>query len=512
MKALIYCRVSSQRQVNEGHGLDSQEKRCRDFAIAKGYDVERVFPDEGISGGLFERPAIKALIHYLDEHPLDKFVVIFDDLARFARDVQVHLQLKAEFTSRGATIECLNFNFEDSPAGELVEIIMAGFAQYHRKDNRRQVMQKMKARIESGYWPFMPPVGWRNRKDPVHGKILTPVEPFATIFKNAFIKYRDGLLYTQDDVRRYLHKEFELAGLQNRPSMSTVQQMLKNPIFAGYLEYPEWDIKFMKAQHEGIISLETFNLVQQRLQERTKPWKRRDYSSDFPLRQLVLCDACGFAMTASWNKGRNEYYPNYFCRQNSCSYKWKTVRKQILEAEFEELLSLKRPPSGYVDLAADVIQEQWTIRTARDTEIRNQIYSETKLIETKVASYLEQIGNTTDKEVKALYEQSIQKLLHEKKQKEAVLGPRKYTDREFGTATEIVLGALKEPVSMWKSRDYDKQRSIVYMYFEGLLRYDLKNGFGTASLAYPVRLINSLGQAKNKSVEMSGSEPECGKS
>src|SRR5438105_3151422 len=93
MNALIYCRVSSERQVREGHGLDSQEKRCRDFATSKGYQIIKTFPDQGISGGLFERPAMKELISYLDTHPSEKFVIIFDDLSRFARDVKIHIQL-----------------------------------------------------------------------------------------------------------------------------------------------------------------------------------------------------------------------------------------------------------------------------------------------------------------------------------------------------------------------------------------------------------------------------------
>lgn len=45
-KALVYCRVSTKRQKEEGHGLDSQEHRCRQYAAAKGYEVEAVFPDD----------------------------------------------------------------------------------------------------------------------------------------------------------------------------------------------------------------------------------------------------------------------------------------------------------------------------------------------------------------------------------------------------------------------------------------------------------------------------------
>src|SRR3989344_2647180 len=167
MKALIYCRVSSQRQVDEGNGLGSQEQRCRMYAKNKNYDAVAVFPDEAVSGALFQRPSMQKLIKYLDDHQDEEFVIIFDDLARFVRDVKIHIQLKAELVSRGAKLECLNFNFEDSEESEFAELILAASNQYQRKSNRRQVIQKMKARIEKGYWPFMPPLGLVNKKDAV---------------------------------------------------------------------------------------------------------------------------------------------------------------------------------------------------------------------------------------------------------------------------------------------------------------------------------------------------------
>ena len=146
-KAIIYCRVSSKRQVIEGHGLDSQESLCRDYAVNKGYRVMKVFPEKGLTGALFDRPAMKELVAFLDGHPFEKYVVIFDDLKRFARDVLVHWQLKAHLLSRGVTLECPNFHFEDSPEGRLVENVAAATNQYERESNKRQVLQKMKARL-----------------------------------------------------------------------------------------------------------------------------------------------------------------------------------------------------------------------------------------------------------------------------------------------------------------------------------------------------------------------------
>lgn len=56
-KALIYCRVSSAKQKTDGHGLDSQEQRCRQYAALKNYSVEAVFPDDATGGwGLHASP------------------------------------------------------------------------------------------------------------------------------------------------------------------------------------------------------------------------------------------------------------------------------------------------------------------------------------------------------------------------------------------------------------------------------------------------------------------------
>ena len=48
-KCYIYTRVSTKMQV-DGYSLEAQENRCRAMAEAKGYEVIRVYQDEGKSG------------------------------------------------------------------------------------------------------------------------------------------------------------------------------------------------------------------------------------------------------------------------------------------------------------------------------------------------------------------------------------------------------------------------------------------------------------------------------
>ena len=103
--ALIYSRVSSIRQTKEGHGLDSQEHRCREYADNKKYEVEKVFPDSFSGGGDFmNRPAMREMLEYIDAHAHKQYVVIFDDLKRFARDTEFHLKLRSAYKSRNTRL------------------------------------------------------------------------------------------------------------------------------------------------------------------------------------------------------------------------------------------------------------------------------------------------------------------------------------------------------------------------------------------------------------------------
>ena len=189
-KALIYCRVSSVQQKNEGHGLDSQEYRCREYATRKGYEVVEVFRDSFTGEGDFmKRPAMSKLLVYLDRKAHTDFVVIFDDLKRFARDTVFHWKLRHEFNSRGAKVECLNFTFENTPEGEFIETIIAAQGQLERQQNKRQVVQKQKACVEAGYWIFPALAGYRRVK--AKGSRAMPViyKPEAGIVKEALEGY-----------------------------------------------------------------------------------------------------------------------------------------------------------------------------------------------------------------------------------------------------------------------------------------------------------------------------------
>jgi site-specific DNA recombinase len=91
-----YARVSTSNQKEEGT-IEIQQNALREYSKPKGYKLEEIFSDDGISGGLEDRPGLVALFDYLECNKNVDAVLIFK-LDRLARDlyIQEHLIRKLE--------------------------------------------------------------------------------------------------------------------------------------------------------------------------------------------------------------------------------------------------------------------------------------------------------------------------------------------------------------------------------------------------------------------------------
>ena len=203
-KALIYCRVSDPKQKIEGSGLKSQEHRCRQHAEEKGYFIDGVFHDDITGGGDFaKRPGMTALLNRLKRNSSTQYVVIFDDLKRFARDTLFHLSLRNAMNEYGVRRECLNYKFDDSPEGQFIETLFAAQGQLEREQNGRQTRQKTKARLEAGYYPFKAPVGFKYADVKPHGKLLKVDEAVRPVLVEALEGFASGRFQTKAEVRHF---------------------------------------------------------------------------------------------------------------------------------------------------------------------------------------------------------------------------------------------------------------------------------------------------------------------
>ena len=119
---MIYCRVSGGRQAKEGDGLNSQERRCSDYAKQQGWEVISVYHETAVSGSLLDRPAMNAMRDFLEAQSFKVYVLV-DDISRWARETQYHFALKKALEESGGVLVSLNQKLEDSPEGKFIETI-----------------------------------------------------------------------------------------------------------------------------------------------------------------------------------------------------------------------------------------------------------------------------------------------------------------------------------------------------------------------------------------------------
>ena len=506
-KAVIYCRVSSTKQTTRGDGLNSQETRCREYAKYKGYRVDTVFKDD-MSGSVIDRPGMQAMLKYLRQHKKDPRVVIIDDISRLARGIEAHLQLRSAIAGAGARLESPSIEFGEDSDSILVENLLASVSQHQRQKNGEQTINRMRARLMSGYWVFRVPVGYRYERQSGSGKVLVRDEPLASILQEALEGYATGRFQLKAEVKRFLESFPEYPrDSKGEVRNQQVHDLLTQVLYAGYLEAPDWQVSLRPARHDGLISYETYRKIQQRLQGTAKAPARKNLNEDFALRGFITCGDCDHPLTACWSKGKRQRYPYYLCHNRACESYRKSIPREQLEGEFEALLHQLKPTAKLFKLARAMFEDIWNYRLEFQQSRQKSLERELGQIDNKITKLLDRIVEANASSVISAYEQRIAGLEQEKivmQEKLLSSGKPRYTFEEM---FEHALVFLSNPWKLWDSDKLELKRAVLKLAFADRLAYCRNQGFRTPDLALPFKALNDFSTGKIKMASPRGFEP-----
>ena len=129
MKLAIYTRVSTEDQAREGYSLDVQREYLESFAKPEGYEVFRVYCDDGTSAYSTRRPALQQL---LADAKAKKFeLVVVYKIDRFSRNLKDLLILVDELSSYGVGFKSATEPFDSTTsAGKLMFQQLGSFAEF----------------------------------------------------------------------------------------------------------------------------------------------------------------------------------------------------------------------------------------------------------------------------------------------------------------------------------------------------------------------------------------------
>jgi len=148
-RAVIYCRVSTDKQEQDGESLDYQEEKCKQYAEL--HDVEIV---------LILREAKSGFIHYSLREKLTvarQFIrdgmadmIIVFDLRRFSRNFVHSATIFEEIESNGGEIVSVSENIDNSLIGRLIRSILAWSAESDREKIVEYANRRWQTRVEVG--------------------------------------------------------------------------------------------------------------------------------------------------------------------------------------------------------------------------------------------------------------------------------------------------------------------------------------------------------------------------
>jgi site-specific DNA recombinase len=158
-RAVIYARVSSLDQADNGTSLESQATACQKYAEQNGYSVVETFK-ESKSGASLDRPLLDRVREMVRIGETD--AVIFFALDRLSRDETDMLILAREWKKRGVEMKCATVALEDTPQGQFMLTLLAAVGKLERATIMERTMRGKKTTAKAGKIPgaTLTPLGY----------------------------------------------------------------------------------------------------------------------------------------------------------------------------------------------------------------------------------------------------------------------------------------------------------------------------------------------------------------
>ncbi|GAA6210951.1 recombinase family protein [Hyphomicrobiales bacterium 4NK60-0047b] len=506
-KAVIYCRVSSAKQTINGTGLSSQETRCREYASYKGYQVTEVFQDD-MTGKIAKRPAMVAMLNYLRQSKAQSCVVIIDDISRLARGLEAHLELRVLISKAGGKLESPSIEFGEDSDSLLIENMLASVAQHHREKNGEQTKNRMRARMMNGYWVFPAPLGYHFERQPGNGRVLVRSEPLASIIAEGLEGYATGRFQSRSELKRFYENQPHFPkSKKGEVTFRTLEKLLSRPIYAGVITRKSWGLNMIEGKHEPLISYETYLAIQSHSKALANAPARKDLNQDFPLRGFVTCGHCNQPMSAYWAKGRNKKYPYYECFQKGCEGHRKSIRKDVIEGEFESLLTDLTPSEDLFRMAFHMFKDMWENKAEKLKKLHVGINRELVELDKKIEQFLERIVETNNNSLITAYENKIEDL---QSRKHLLIEKRGTSTQNSGDIKRVFRTAfefLQNPQKLWLSDHLEDKRAVLKLVFVERVPYTRNEGFRTAKTTLPFKVLAEHSGNGMQMAEKKGFEP-----
>ena len=368
-KCVIYVRVSTEEQT-KGYSLNGQERIDKDFAASLGYEVIRVFREEGISAKDLNRPQLQELMRWVRENATEVDALIFWKWERISRGTEYDYAILGRFFDECkitplSVTECN----EQSPEGELLRWITKGTNLYERRKISQRTSMGMEQKAREGILPHKAPLGYLNVEDENKKRIIITDPKTAPFIRKAFELYATGN-YSFKRLGDTLYLDgFKHPKTEEKYPPRKFEWMLKNSFYIGQITYKG---AIYEGKQEPLISKDLFYQVQSMFGHK----KPKTHDIIFPYTNLIKCEHCGkHHLSAEMKRGAHNSGEYIYYR---CKCGVKAIRQEELEKVFVNMLEdIYIPPSeieAMKEEAKEILQAIKDYENSLESPVERQKY------------------------------------------------------------------------------------------------------------------------------------------
>lgn len=495
-RAVIYVRVSDPSQI-ENHSLETQDKICREYAKTKGYEVVKLFREEGESAKhVYTRTKLGELINFCADKKNNISYLIVYKMDRLSRNMTEGLELMSQLASYGILIFSATEQFGVDAAGTFLKNVLMAAAQYDNETKAEKVKDNMKAVFRDGLWPFKCPIGYRRQyktKEENKGLVVVPDHNLAPIITRMFQNAAKGI-YTKAQLARIMNDEGFGEYYRTKADHKVVRNILTKSFYYGKTYAAKWKEEAV-GKHEPITNEETWQKAYHYLILKKKNFVYQNVEH-YPLKGFLKCDYCRYAMTTSPSMGGAGIVYYYECKKKFC-------RKLRINAgkaheQFNSLLSQIQPTQHVIKLFQYMVFSEWDKTISQTVEQGGKLDIKIQ----KLKDDLKSVRRAKDDGTYTV-EQAIEEA-KEINQKLVVLQIERSDMRIEQYNTEIVREFTNKFFGnlalLWDNLDLPKRQALLERMFTDGIICGKDKKIRTDSLAPSFNLIQSLADESGKSV------------
>ncbi len=359
-KIAIYARKSTESEDRQVLSLDSQISELKSYAESQGLVISEIYR-ESKSAKAPGRPIFDDMIKKIQCKKIDS--VLCWKLDRLARNpIDGGNIIWALEEEKLKSIHTPQREFLNTGNDKFWMALEFGISKKYVDDLSDNVKRGLKARLERGWIPGRPPLGYLNDKE--NRTIIKDPERFLLVRRMWDLMLSGN--YTPNTILKIATEEWGLRTRKHKRfgggpvGYSEIYKIFTNPFYYGKIVRKG---ELHQGAHPPMITKSEFDRVQDELHRSSN---KRPKRHSFAYTGMIKCGECGAGVTAEHRINRYGYhYVYYHCTKRKrtvrCSQKY--IQEQELERQISQFLQT-------ITIADDF--KDWAIKVLRDIHEEEQ--------------------------------------------------------------------------------------------------------------------------------------------